>query len=101
MVPEFLPPGLSARHQTSVRLRGHRNQTLEVKVSRPESGFGSYVGEGGNGRRGQEMKERDEFQKNNSLKVILMKFCVGCTTNISSLTMKTVKPASLVSALEL
>lgn len=50
MVLEFLPPVLSARRQTSVRPRGHRNQGLEVKVSRPESGFGSNVGGGGNGR---------------------------------------------------
>lgn len=54
------------------------------------------------GRRREEMKEGDEFQKkHNSLKRILMKFGIGCTIKLFSLTMKTVKPTSLVNALEL
>lgn len=44
MVPEFLPEVLSASCQASVRLRGHRNQGREVKVSRHESDFRSNVG---------------------------------------------------------
>lgn len=46
VVPEFLPQLLSASCQASVRLRGHRNQGLEVKVSRHESDFRSNVGRG-------------------------------------------------------